>query len=293
MKIALKPKVYLVGKTMVDHVGLQAFLTENVLKWPTDMGDTSELLIEAAGRICYASYGSRSVSKSNFDYIQNLLGRNKDGTFKAGPAHGSVLEHAVFNFIIIGAGRGFSHELVRHRAGWAYSQISTRYVDFEQSDEIKSGDWEPTFCIPPMAQLNSETSKFFEETMIESQKIYGEAVQRIMRDLIKNQDFMKTLNDHGLSDREKTRIVRKAARGAARDLLVHATEAMIFTTANVRAIWNCTVLRASEHAEGVIRDVFVQIARIMEKEIPSVFYGLEYKKCWDGSECVIMPRDHI
>ena len=64
-------------------------------------------------------------------------------------------------------------------------------------------------------------------------------------------------------------------------------------SANARAIWNCIVLRANEHAEAVIRDIYVQIAKIMEKEIPALFNGLKYEKCWDGSECVIMPRDKL
>ena len=33
--------------------------------------------------------------------------------------HGSVLEHAVWNFVFTGVSRSLTHELVRHRAGWA------------------------------------------------------------------------------------------------------------------------------------------------------------------------------
>ena len=42
--------------------------------------------------------------------------------------HGSVLEHANFTFLFYGISRSVTHELVRHRAGMAFSQVSQRYV---------------------------------------------------------------------------------------------------------------------------------------------------------------------
>ena len=88
-------------------------------------------------------------------------------------------------------------------------------------------------------------------------------------------------------------MLRKAARGAARDILPIATEAIMTMTANARALWNCIVLRGNEHAEAVIRAVYVQIAKIMEKEMPALYHGLTYQKCWDGTEVVTMPRDKL
>jgi thymidylate synthase ThyX len=88
-------------------------------------------------------------------------------------------------------------------------------------------------------------------------------------------------------------MLRKAARGAARDILPIATEAIMVMSANARAIWNCIYLRANEHAEAVIREIYVQIAKIMEKEMPALFNGLKYEKCWDGSEVVLLPRDKL
>ena len=42
--------------------------------------------------------------------------------------HGSVLEHASWTFALRDVSRAFTHELVRHRAGSAFSQESLRYV---------------------------------------------------------------------------------------------------------------------------------------------------------------------
>ncbi len=201
----------------------------------------------------------------------------------------SVTEHPCWSFLVVGAGRGMSHEQVRHRVGWAYSQLSTRYCDFEREDE--EGTWDPGFCIPPMAQLSEQTATAMAGMLEESRYQYIDLLSHIERDLQNNEQFMDKLKD--LPEREAKRTLRKAARGAARDILPIATEAIMTMSANARAIWNCITLRANEHAEAVIRDIYVQIAKIMEKEMPALFNGLEYVKVWDGSEAVVMPREKL
>ncbi len=291
MRILKRPKVYLIARPQIVEEGLQAFLDEQGLDWPTPTEGVTdaERLVEISGRNCYMSYGGKAVSKDNHKYIQNLLGRNSDGTFKPGPAHGSTCEHPCWSFLIVGAGRGFSHEQVRHRVGWAYSQLSTRYCDVER--EGGDGTWDPGFCIPPMAQLSEQTATAMAEMLEESRYQYIDLLSHIERDLQNNKDFMNKLKD--LPEREAKRTLRKAARGAARDILPIATEAIMTMSANARAIWNCITLRANEHAEAVIRDIYVQISKIMEKEMPALFNGLKYIKVWDGSEAVIMPREKL
>lgn len=242
-----------------------------------------------AGRCCYMAFGAKAGSKTNLRYIQNLLGVNEDGSFKPGPAHGSVTEHPCWSFLVVGSGRGFSHEQVRHRSGWAYSQLSTRYCDFEREEE--EGTWDPGFCVPPLAQLGEDTARAFSEKLQQSQKAYCELLSLIEKDLSESAEFMANLAP--FAEREKKRMLRKAARGAARDILPIATEAIMTMSANARAIWNCIVLRGNEHSEAVIRGVYVQIAKIMENEMPSLFRGLKYEKCWDGSEVVVMPREKL
>src|SRR6266851_5634292 len=72
-----------------------------------------ERLAEFAGRICYMSQHN-PANRSTADYLENI---KKQG-------HGSVLEHAVYVLLIEGISRSCSHELVRHRAGFGYSQLS-------------------------------------------------------------------------------------------------------------------------------------------------------------------------
>src|SRR6267378_3533027 len=121
------PRVYLVGRQTVDDEALSAFLSDHeVRRWSTDTEEAGEKLIEVAGRVCYMSF-SRPRPGGNKAYIGHLL--------EVG--HGSVLEHAVFNLIIAGVSRSFTHELIRHRAGFGYSQLSQRFVDESESAYVE------------------------------------------------------------------------------------------------------------------------------------------------------------
>src|SRR4051812_9526104 len=118
-RIIREPSVRLVGRLTIDDGELSAFLEdEGVETWKTDTDLAAQKLVEVAGRLCYKSY-AKPRPGGNASYLHHIL--------EVG--HGSVIEHAVYNFIITGVSRSFTHELVRHRAGWAYSQRSQRFVD--------------------------------------------------------------------------------------------------------------------------------------------------------------------
>lgn len=287
MRIETAPRVYLIARPALAE-GFYDFLQEEGLDWPTEAPGTgvpaAQQLTEMAGRICYMSFGAKAGSKTNRAYIDNLTGMSRPGI-----AHGSVCEHANYSFLVCGAGRGFSHEQVRHRPGWAYSQLSTRYCDFERSEE--DGTWDPGFTIPPLAQLHPNTKAKFEARLRQSRDFYVEMLGEIESDLKNHREFMKALETK--TERERNLILRKAARGAARDILPNATEAIMFQTANVRAIYNAGVMRASEAAEAEIRSVYVQILKIMQVEFPAVFDQVKFVQLWDGSEAAVMPREKL
>jgi len=88
------------------------------------MGESTdgERLAEFAGRLCYMSQAN-PAHRTTRDYLENI---KRQG-------HGSVLEHASYSLLLEGVSRSLTHELVRHRAGWAFSQLSQRYVDESQA----------------------------------------------------------------------------------------------------------------------------------------------------------------
>src|ERR1700712_567319 len=87
-----------------------------------------EKLAEFAGRLCYMSQRN-PAKRATRDYLENI---KKQG-------HGSVLEHANYSLLLEGVSRSLTHELVRHRAGFSFSQLSQRYVDESQA----------AFVVPP------------------------------------------------------------------------------------------------------------------------------------------------
>ena len=113
LKIVREPKVYLVGRQVVDTEKIEEFLGDHGVTWQTDTEVGAEALAEMAGRVCYMSYGKGR--KTNREFVGHIV--------EVG--HGSVLEHAVWSFVITGVSRSFTHELIRHRH-FSYSQLSQR-----------------------------------------------------------------------------------------------------------------------------------------------------------------------
>ena len=77
------------------------------VQWLGESTD-GERLAEFAGRLCYMSQ-KNPAKRNTRDYLENI---KKQG-------HGSVLEHANYSILLEGVSRSLTHELVRHRAGFA------------------------------------------------------------------------------------------------------------------------------------------------------------------------------
>lgn len=247
MNIVREPRVYLVGRQIIAADGLEQFLADAGVTWSTDTEVGAQKLCEVAGRLCYMSFGKGR--KSNAEYLTSLIES----------AHGSVLEHALWNFVIAGVSRSFTHELVRHRAGFGYSQLSQRYVDETTADFV-----EPD-CIADDPELHT----VWEESIRQSHTAYCRLVEGLQKIYADEPD--RTLR-------------RKLARQAARSVLPNATETKIFVTGNGRAWRHFIEARANEHAAIEIRKVAIKILRLLLEEAPSVFGDYEIVMRPDGTE---------
>src|SRR5579864_3498709 len=118
IRVLREPTVYLMGRQQSNAAEVDRFLADHGVAWQTDSEVAGEELVEISGRLCYMSF-AKPRPGGNQAYIGHIL--------EVG--HGSVLEHAVWNFVFTGLSRSCTHELIRHRAGWGYSQLSQRYVD--------------------------------------------------------------------------------------------------------------------------------------------------------------------
>lgn len=251
MKLIREPQVYLVGRQSTDSAALDRFLSDHdVASWQTDTDIAGEKLCEVAGRICYMSF-AKPRPGGNSAYLQHIL--------EVG--HGSVLEHSVWNFIIAGVSRSFTHELVRHRAGFGYSQLSQRYVDESVAEYVE----------PDIIAADAECHAIFEEAVRDAHAAYVKLVDRLSVLLANEPD--KTMR-------------RKMARQAARCVLPNATETKIFVTANGRAWRHFIELRGSEHAEPEIRKVAVRVCELLSADAPNLFGDYRYRALPDGDRVV-------
>ena len=254
-----KPKVYLIGRQRVVDEELARFLNEEGLQFSTDTTTAAEVLAEVAGRACYMSFGKGR--KSNQEYIENILSSK----------HGSVLEHAVWNLLITGVSRALTHELVRHRAGFGYSQLSQRYVD--ESDA--------RYVVPPLYQDSAELRARWQQTIECVRKAYVELAEATTAYVQQKHPEM--------APRDR----RKWARQAARSVLPNACETKIFVTGNSRAWRHFLELRGSPHADTEIRLLAVEVARRLKQESPNIFHDVEIVDEPDGMPSVRVQHSKV
>lgn len=217
------------------------------VQWLGDSTD-GERLAEFAGRLCYMSQ-KNPAKRSTREYLENI---KKQG-------HGSVLEHSVYVLLIEGISRSCSHELVRHRAGFGYSQLSQRYVDESHA----------AFVMPPAVQGDTALEAEWERQVTAAQAAYVAAVEGLMK-------RYAWVDDKGHR--------RKMAREAARSVLPNATETKIVASGNVRAWRTMLELRCGEGAEQEIRRMAVACLRVLQQEAPGLFSDFEIYVAEDRAE---------
>jgi thymidylate synthase (FAD) len=198
-----------------------------------------ERLAEFAGRLCYMSQRN-PAKRPTGEYLENI---KKQG-------HGSVLEHANYSLLLEGISRSLTHEFVRHRAGFSYSQLSQRYVD----------ETDARFVIPPAIIGDDALLTVWKAQMESAQKTYVALVDQLMERYAWVTDKVHR---------------RKMAREAARGVLPNSTETKIVVTGNARAWRTLLELRSSEGAEQEIRRLAIAILRILQKEAPAFFSDFE------------------
>lgn len=245
LKIVREPKVYVVGRQVVNDDEIARFLADEEMSWRTDTEVGAEKLAEIAGRVCYMSYGKGR--KTNHEFVSHII--------EVG--HGSVLEHAVWSFLITGVSRSFTHELIRHRH-FSYSQLSQRYVDESDSDFIE----------PDVIAADPELHRTWCEAVDAARAAYDRLVAGL---------------EGRFTDVPEKTLRRKLARQAARSVLPNATETKIFVTGNARALRHFIELRGSEHADVEIRKVAVAMLGLLQAEAPNVFGDYTLVKLADGS----------
>jgi thymidylate synthase (FAD) len=288
LKLIWEPKVYLLGSQLAHAEAFQDFLEDSNISlhtWSPTL--TPEGLTEIAGRLCYMSFDKPRPGGMP-TYLRHLL--------EVG--HGSVLEHAVWNFIFTGISRSLSHELVRHRVGWGYSQLSQRYVDssdvaFVVPDglrpEVEAYErlhaWVNGYCETSNATPNDAVEAYygFHPEADKGEANVGRDWCRFQQNALHEyEEITKHLADKFVDVQDKTE-KRKRARQTARSVLPNCTETKIFATANARTLRSTIEQRCSRHAEPEIRKLFYKVWQVVRVEAPNIFGDYEETPLPDGT----------
>ncbi|GMV99262.1 MAG: flavin-dependent thymidylate synthase [Candidatus Hydrogenedentota bacterium] len=243
----VEPKVFLVGETRIVEDGLKDYLAHvGVPEWSTDAPSGSETLCEVMGRLCYRSFepglnpNVTRVRKGNQKYLGHVL--------EVG--HGSVIEHAVLNFIFADVSRVFTHELVRHRAGTAISQESLRFVRLNKLSAY----------VPTHIRENDEGMEVFTRTIQQLEEIQN-SLARVFE-----------IDDEKQFDR------KKKLTSAFRRVAPIGVATTIGWSCNFRALRHVIEMRTAPEAEEELRLVFGKVYDLVKGRYPSLMGDYEVEE---------------
>ena len=250
-----KPAVYLIARPSIDVDAIRAYLEEvggsswldrRLAEGEGTIND-AQALIEFSGRLCYRSWepglnpNVTRIRTDQHEYLGNLLSS----------LHGSVRQHANNTFGFPNVSGVFTHELVRHRAGSAFSQESLRYVRLTDIG----------FRVPAALDPVREQVLSIVEQLEEFQLSAAAAL--------------------GLDDEGVPFAVKKEVTSALRRLAPIGLSTEIVWSANLRTLRHVIEMRTSPGAEEELRLVFDEVARMMQSEAPGLFQ--DFSRGDDGS----------
>lgn len=241
------PEVFLIARPDIDWGEVRRYLEavggldwyERVDELSADEYPDGEALVEFMGRLCYRSWTeglNANVTKVRQDspsYLTNILKQ----------LHGSVLEHANYTFVLHNVSRIVTHELVRHRAGAAYSQESMRYV------RLTDIPFEHPEFVANDAALLEEANYL----------------------VLAGEKFQARVAEHlGLDEEGVDFATKKAATSGMRRYAPGGHATGIGMTLNIRALRHIIAMRTAAGAEDEIRRVFDKVAQLMTVELPNL-----------------------
>ena len=216
--------------------------------WRIDKDATdSELLIEYCGRVCYLSFGENQSPKNNRQYIRNLIDQG----------HESVLEHATWSFLATNITRSFTHQLVRHRVGFSFSQLSQQYADQSDTPYTKIDQMD----LPPekrahWIQIRDELHAFYQELITDASM-------------------------------ENEKEMRRRRYSAARLVLPNDLNTVVAFSANARSLRHFLTIRGGIVGDLEMRRFSASLLDLISGEAPAVFEDFSTEYDDEGEPIVI------
>jgi len=239
------------------------------------------LLIALAGKRCYKSFEVNPALNPNITKIRKDWGEYLDNVLASG--HGSVLEHSVYTFAFENISRVFTGEMNRHRAGWAISEGSMRFIRFSEAVPY----WEPD-CIKGPDALHADMQQVFVNDSYTS--IAGDLengfyvvggvdekmhATRLLfeRSFDGQRDWYKVLEllwQEELAPESKFSKKKMLTSMFRRGIGMGCATGGKWT-GNIRAIRHVITMRAAPEAEEEILHVFSRVAKMMVEAEPMLF----------------------
>jgi thymidylate synthase (FAD) len=271
-------QVFCIGQTQanddqirrwLDHIGATEY------EWPPGPPEGlvqaamnlsgPEKVIGLAAKRCYMSFqpglnpNVTKVRKDWHDFFENIL---KQG-------HGSVMEHATYNFAIEGVSRVFTGEMNRHRAGVSISEGSMRYIRFTDIPW-----WIPTSLrLTPLEErfkradpLTEEEHGMIDPALIEKKLI----TQRVFVQVFKHAEekYTALMQLWDIDNPNNQFHLKKVLTSCLRRIIPMGVATGGVWTLNLRAIRHIMALRTSEAAEEEIALAISQVAKILVEKEP-------------------------
>lgn len=275
------PSTHLIAYTHIDRDAERQMLDALGAPedWHTDATDDASRLTEVMGRLCYKSFGLdlnpnlTRVREGNEGYVGNILSTK----------HGSVLEHATATIGFIDVSPVVTHELVRHRAGTAFSQVSMRFVrlteigfympqafgrDFlmEMFESIDDATW---------AELKDEWAVDNDLTRRSVAQTTSLVIERDVREFVEAAERLQLhLAKMGCLDRVGNFNLKKRFTSSMRRLAPYGLATSIGVTANHRAWRFMIAQRTHRSAEEEIRLAFGQVAEKLAHRFPNLYQDM-------------------
>lgn len=280
MPKAVPIEIFMIGKTQVDRDEVKRwldFLGATEFEIPAEENVSNPaLLIALAGKRCYKSFevglnpNISRIRKDYDEYFENILASG----------HGSVLEHSVYNLAIENVSRVFTGEMNRHRAGWAISEGSMRFIRYSECipywvpDSIKGPDvldgQTCTVLTNEAAIPNLREGNIVLDTLEKKQHATRAIFHSAFLDVEKYYRTMEFIWKDELAPTSKFK-GKKEITSMMRRIVGMGVATGGVWSGNIRGLRHVITMRASAAAEEEMLHVFSRVAKMIRDTEPHLF----------------------
>jgi thymidylate synthase (FAD) len=248
--------IFFIGRTTVDREEVRRWLdsvgVEDFTLPANEAVSDPALLIALAAKRCYKSFDlslNPNLNRVRSDYAEYL-----DNVLKSG--HGSVLEHSVYNLAIENVSRVFTAEMNRHRAGWAISEGSLRFIRFGENVPY----WLPT---------SLRESESDDADLRERKAASRDVFDRAFREDESNYRELEKIWD--MTESHHNFAYKKAVTSMMRRIIGLGVATGGVWSGNIRALRHVMTMRCEPAAEEEILHVFSRVVVAIREREPLLF----------------------